>query len=245
MNFKLISILMVIFFLAVAGVSAVEENITDDNAFISNTDDVSNINSEILTASVDENNDEDYASSLESTENTTNESSELLSASVDENNSEDILSLDNEDSALSVENNDETLNAQQNRSNEVIASEPPSDVPVGDPTITHGSKLKLEKASNLGNMITKEGIFAKVKITKKDFKRFILKEPSKKNKKLWKKYKKFMKTFKKKYKKSKKVKIKALKKKWKIDWYYGVRMIFALKGKYCTVNFVCMLYKWI
>lgn len=98
---------------------------------------------------------------------------------------------------------------------------------------------------NLGDMIAKEGVFAKVKITKKDYKRFILKTPSKKNKKVWKKYKKFQKKANKKFKKSKKVKIKALKKKWKIDWYYGIRTIFAVKGKYCTINFVCMLYKWI
>lgn len=231
MKLKLISVLMVIFFLALAGVSAADENITNDNAIMDSN--VSSIDNDILSAGFDEN----QALSSESIANASNEGSDLLSVDADENNSdEDILSQNVEDDVLSLENNNES---------EILASEPPSDVPVGEPTITHGSNLKLQKKMNLGDLIAKEGVFAKVKITKKDYKRYMLKTPSKKNKKLWKKYKKFQKTVGKKYKKSKKVKIKALKKKWKIDWYYGIRTVIAIKGKYCTINFVCMLYKWI
>ena len=88
-------------------------------------------------------------------------------------------------------------------------------------------------------------VFANVKMLKKDFKRFILKTPSKKNKKIWKKYKKFEKNLNKKLKKSMNKKLKNIKKNWKIDWYYGVRPVFALKGKYCNMNWVCMVYKYV
>ena len=166
----------------------------------------------------------------------------------------DVLNVENTENELSVisddvlaaQNNEENLSAVDNNSTMVLAgSEPPSDVPMGNPIITHSSNLKLEKLSKLDTMVTKEMVFAKIKISKKDFKRFVLKTPSKKNKKLWKKYKKFIKSMNKKYKKSKNKKIKSIKKKWKIDWYYGIRPVFVLKGKFCTLYWICMCYKYI
>lgn len=78
-----------------------------------------------------------------------------MSADADENNSdEDILSQNVEDDVLSLENNNES---------EILASEPPSDVPVGEPTITHSSNMKLQKKMNLGDLIAKEAFLQRSK----------------------------------------------------------------------------------
>ncbi len=97
MKLKLISVLMVVFFLALAGVSAADETITNDNAIMD--DNVSSIDNDILRAGFDEN----QALSSESIANASNEGSDLLSADADENNSdEDILSQNVEDDVLSL-----------------------------------------------------------------------------------------------------------------------------------------------
>ena len=173
-----------------------------------------------------------------------------------DNNTEDFVQICNDDEAivdsdncsevLSAKNTEVESGSANGNGSQVLASfYPPSDIPLGEPVITHSSNLKLEKTMKIDTMVTKELVFAKVKMSKKDFKRFVLKTPSKKNKKLWKKYKRFNKKIDKKLKKSMKKKIKSIRKKWKIDWYYGIRPIFVVKGKYCTLYFACMCYKYV
>ena len=156
-----------------------------------------------------------------------------------------VIKVDNNSAdEIAISDCGEVLNeVSVNNSQGLIASVPPSDVPVGNLEIKHSNNLGIQKAERGYELITKELVFAKVKISKKDYNRFLKKTPSKKNKKLWKKYKKFKKAYKKKLKKSKNKKVKAIKKKWKIDWYYGIRPILVIKSKYCTMNWVCMCYK--
>lgn len=170
-----------------------------------------------------------------------NSEDEIISA--DDNNTEVLSGQNSEDEILTSSNSSEVLNVKNNEnqtiaanvnSSQVLSSRnsPPSDVPVGDPTFTHSSNL---------NLYPGEEVYAKVKVTKKNYNRFILNTPSKTNEKLWKKYKKFAKTFIKKFKKSKKKRVKAINRKYDmIDWYYGIRTIFVFKGKYCTINWICM-----
>ncbi|MEE1335281.1 hypothetical protein [Methanobrevibacter sp.] len=229
MKKTILKILMctLILLIGIGAVNAIEQNSTDELLSFEQNDqiDISEDNAEVSAVS------EDNCSEVLSVENEENEI-----AAVSDNGSE----------VLSVENNEEeVVSVSENNSQVLTGSEPPSDVPIGNPVITHSSNLKLQKTTNSGTMKTKEMVFGKIKMLKKNFKRFVLKTPSKKNKKLWKKYIKFKKTVNKKFKKSMNKRIKAIKKKWKIDWYYGIRPIFVIKGKYCTMYWTCLCYKYV
>lgn len=163
---------------------------------------------------------------------------------MEDNITDDSVGAENSTGDLKATNDEETLNAVVENESEVISSSsPPSDVPIGVPVISH--KLKLDKSSVLDDIMTKELVFGKVKMLKKDFNRFVKNTPSKHNKELWKEYKKFNKKISKKLKKSIKKTTTKIEKKWEIDWYYGIRPVFVVKGKYCTMYWVCMCYKWI
>lgn len=231
-----IFICALVLLVGIGAVSAMEQNSTEEFLSLDQSDEIAII----------DNNTEDFVQICNDDE-----------AIVDSDNCSEVLSAKNMDNELDLvdDNGGEVLSAKNTEvesgsangnGSQVLASfYPPSDIPLGEPVITHSSNLKLEKTMKIDTMVTKELVFAKVKMSKKDFKRFVLKTPSKKNKKLWKKYKRFNKKIDKKLKKSMKKKIKSIRKKWKIDWYYGIRPIFVVKGKYCTLYFACMCYKYV
>lgn len=241
MNKNILGMLICTFVLLVgiSAVNAIDSNSTDE-LMACNSDDAISVcadDGEVLSVEDMENevisvNDDDVISAG---------NDEVLNAEINDDGEGVIC-----DDVLGAQSNEECLSAVEDNSTVVLAaSQPPTDVPVAKPVITHSSNLKLQKLSRYETMLTKEAVFAKVKMLKKDFKRFVLKTPSKKNKKLWKKYVKFDKVMDKKLAKSMKKRIKAIKKKWKIDWYYGIRPVFVLKGKYCTANFICMCYRYV
>lgn len=153
------------------------------------------------------------------------------------NDGGEFLSVKNDKNNISIDNN-EKLGIQDNSNDSGVLSKPGDfyKVPDSHITISDTSKPQLDKYS----YTEKEVVYAKVKITKKSFKKYMLNIPSKKNKKEWKKFKKFKKSFRKKFNKSYKKRVKSLKKKWHIEWGAGIRCTISLGHKYVTFYFITL-----